>query len=162
MKRLTQLFLLTSVLALTAAPALATDWPGFQSGLKPGRSSSDEIAKLPNDVNISKPGNDVPSAISGLSGIWDGWMCKNAAGSVSVAVENLKPAGGTMVYAFASTKFGQKPSSKRFDVKLINGNELQGNWDNATITIRQRPDGNMDIRWDLDANWCTGILAKRQ
>lgn len=144
---------------LLATPALATDWPSFQAGLKTGRSNAPEAAALPGDVKITPPGKSVPPALAKFSGSWSGWMCRNRVCDVKIAVEKVDASGATFVYAFSDQKLGTYATRIKGQV---NGDEISGpdKVKGGTVTIRLRPDGAMDVLRTNPPHWASGILAR--
>lgn len=138
-----------------------TPWAGFQKGLKPGESSSPVKAPLPDDVVISAPSGDVAPERRTYSGIWHGWMCRDAICDAKLAVESVSNEGATIVYAFGSEKKGA--ASERLVAEFVD-DELRGRFKSGSlVTYRLRPDGNLDVMWrNQTGDWGAGILTKVQ
>jgi hypothetical protein len=140
----------------------ATPWPAGQAAMREKPSTSTTAAELPADVRITPPDPDVPPALASLSGTWSGSMCPGWAASVKVAVEQVTPASGTMIYAVANSNAKIAPKSSRIDAVVKPGDELRGKFGSADIVLRSRDDGRADIFWSNAGNWCSGVLSRAQ
>jgi hypothetical protein len=146
----------------TGSSGTTTPWPSFQPTLQEGRSTSANLATLPDRVRITPPAQGVPPVLRQAVGRWEGWIGQNAAFSVALAVEEVTADGGVGTYAFASNTQASRSWDWRF--RLVNGNELSGvvTGGVARITVRPRPDGAMDILWQAPPDsWSAGVLSRR-
>jgi hypothetical protein len=140
----------------------ATPWPAGQATMHATPSTSAIAAELPADVRIAPPDPDVPPALAALSGTWSGAMCPGSAASVKVAVEQVTPVSGSIIYAVANSSANMPPKSSRIDAVVKPGDELRGKFGNADIVLRSREDGRADIFWSNAGNWCSGVLTRTQ
>ena len=158
--RIAGLFACCTALALLTACQTSekTPWKAWQADLKPGTSTSAIKATLPDNVQIVAPSADVPKELSAFSGIWHGWMCRDRVCDTKLAVEKLRPNGGTIVYAFGSEQLGT--FRERMPATFANS-ELKATTSYGTsVTYRMRPDGNLDMYWQSEGSWMSGILSK--
>ena len=136
-------------------------WPSLQSTLRPGPSSSPNIATLPVDLRIAPPPLGVPAALRDAVGRWEGWNGSRASGSVALAVEEVTATGGRGTYVFANAVIPPRRSAWVF--ALTAANELRGRTtpENHIVTVRARADGNLDILWeDGGGNWSSGVISR--
>lgn len=126
-----------------AQPTATPTWPPGLSQLRAGPAETSATAELPPDVSVQPPG----PALDGhpgarWSGVWQGWACRAAQCDVKVAVERLSGDTATVVYAGANAT---QRITERGEARFIN-NELQMTLRNgATLLLRLREDGDMDL-----------------
>lgn len=130
-------------------------WPSFQSGLRPGPSSSPVKAALPT-VNLTPAATTVAASHAAYGGVWEGWMCRDRVVDLKIAVTDVTDTGATVSYASGSTSFGSfehPPITARFS-----GDVLRGTFQNGVdLILGMRADSNMNVKYDAES-WCTGVL----
>lgn len=127
------------------------------SQLRAGPSESSIAATLPPDVTVEQA--DV-GAMSRWGGIWQGWACFSAQCDVKIAVEKLSADTATVVYAAASAT---QRTTERGEAKFVN-NEMQMKLHaGATLLLRLREDGDMDMSLWRNAQQLIslGVLTKK-
>lgn len=141
-------------------PQPKTEWPAFQSGLRPNKSRSSVSAIFPDDVEIIVPSGDVPTNQVSFSGMWHGWMCARRTADTKLAVEKIAGGNATVVYVHASERSGRSRNT-RIEASFIDG-ELVGTLPSgAVLTYALREDGNLNVKYSTGpGRWCTGILSK--
>ena len=139
----------------TTSGSTTYSWPSFQSGLRPGLSSSSVKAELP-PIKLTPANPAIDPTHIAYGGEWKGWMCRNRAVDLQIAITDVTDEGATVSYASGSKSFGaftHPPITAHFS-----GDVLRGTFNNGVgLILGMRPDGNMNVKYDSD-NWCTGIL----
>lgn len=139
----------------------AYQWPEFQPNLKAGPSNSDVKAKPPR-MTLSPAAVGTSSERAKFSGYWEGWMCRDKIVDVNVLVTKVTNKGAKVRYAAASehVKALKRPVSYIRSARF-NGDVLRLRLGEGTeIILGMRPDGYMNIKWDLQRGWCTGIMQR--
>ena len=155
-------------LELTGAGRLAEaqstyEWPEFQPALRPGPSNTDVKAKPP-AMTLSPPAVGTSPDRAKFSGYWEGWMCRDKIVDVNVLVTKVTNKGAKVRYAVASEhvdSLKRRPVS--IDSARFKGDVLQFGERKTKIILGMRPDGYMNIKWDVTARgsgWCTGIMQR--
>lgn len=132
-------------------------WPSYQRSLKPGEWSPVK-AELPTWVSIKKADADAPEEFAELIGKWDGWMCRNFATDIKLAIEEVGKDKAQIVYAAGAKSFGKFSERiwSTYDDDEMHGKLVSG----SEIIIRRRRD-ILDIMWFKDSsNWCVGVLER--
>jgi len=126
-------------------------------GRKPMESKSSVKADLKTKT-LKPSGSDLETEKRAYSGIWEGWMCRNATFDVKVAVFNLTQNGATVAYAQANDSRGKYGATitTEFDKDGLKGKFSYG----AELILGMREDGNMNIMWKMKSNWCSGVLKQ--
>ena len=139
----------------TTGSSTTYSWPSFQSGLRPGPSSSPVKAELP-PVKLTAAAPAIVPAHAAYGGVWEGWMCRDRVVDLKIAVTDVTDAGAIVVYASGSKSFGafeHPPITARFS-----GDVLRGTFGNGVdLILGMRADGGMNVKYDAES-WCTGIL----
>ena len=99
--------------------SIAVTWPGFQSSLQPGVTTSEIRAMLPPSVHIEQPGPDVPPSLGLMSGKWTGWLGRDRGGSVQLAVWRLRATEANVAYAFANSSRHVSSSTCSFQATFL-------------------------------------------
>lgn len=141
-------------------------WPNFQSGLRPGLSTSPLKAEFSGEVVLTSAEPGTPEEYAAYGGIWEGWMCRDAIVDAKVAISNITATGASINYASAAETWRSiyaggvfnRSTSASFEGDTLQGTLAKG----VNLILGMRPDGHLNVKWEqyTKGNWCTGILKK--
>lgn len=139
-------FCLAVILALsTCMNAHAqTIWPDYISALEPDRSESPLTAELPPDIAPLASGTPVSGEQQAWLGVWKGWAGAGRTTDLKIAIDNLSPAGATLVYAEARAPLHRY--SERVTARWV-GHELHALLNGrVTLVARLRQPKVMEVQ----------------
>lgn len=138
--------------------ASSFEWPKIQSRLSPGSSASSAKAKPPT-LALTPAAAGTPDDLARYGGLWEGWMCRGRIRDVKVAIANVTGKGARVEYRTDDDRW------PAFGVTLsmeFIGDVLQGTPnDRAYLTFGMRPDGHMNVKYELPGRWwCSGVMQR--
>ena len=149
--------------AVRPADACSSDeWPEFQPRLDASPSNSQVTAVQPT-LPLSPAPTGTAAERAEYGGLWKGWMCRNKACDVAVAVARVTNDGAEVEFSSGDGRYGR--FSNTLSMKFEEGGEvLCGEFPSGqALMLGLRGDGQMNVMWAHPGKWWrSGIMQRTQ